>query len=36
MLFGDNHSLLNADPDWIPSSGANYALKDFVRYAIGQ
>jgi len=35
MMFGDNHSLLNTDPLWTPKSGADYKLKDFVRYALG-
>lgn len=36
LLFGDRHSLLTADPDWHPKQGANYALKDFVNYALGR
>jgi hypothetical protein len=36
LMFGDNNSLLNLDPDWTPKSGANFALKDFVKYALGK
>lgn len=36
LMFGDSNSLLNQDPDWQPPSGAGYALKDFVRYALGR
>ena len=36
LLFGDTHSLLNQDPLWHPSQGTNYALKDFVKYALGK
>ncbi len=36
LLFGDRHSLLSHDPDWHPKHGANYALKDFVNYALGR
>ena len=35
MMFGDNDSLLNLDPNWQPASGPNYQLKDFVKYALG-
>ncbi len=35
LMFGDPNSLLNLDPAWIPKSGANYKLKDFVSYALG-
>ncbi|MBZ5620893.1 MAG: heme peroxidase [Acidobacteriia bacterium] len=35
MMFGDNDSLLNLDPHWQPSSGPDYKLKDFVKYALG-
>ena len=35
LLFGDPRSLLTLDPKWQPSAGANYALKDFVAYALG-
>ncbi len=36
MMFGDNNSLLNLEPHWQPSSGQNYQLKDFVKYALGR
>jgi hypothetical protein len=35
LMFGDQNSLLNLDPDWVPAIGANYALKDLVKYALG-
>jgi hypothetical protein len=35
LMFGDAHSSLNLDPNWHPAAGANYALKDFVNYALG-
>jgi hypothetical protein len=35
LMFGDTHSLLSLDPDWQPKRGANFALKDFVNYALG-
>ena len=36
LLFGDQHSYLNLDPDWVPPKfGASFALKDFVNYALG-
>jgi hypothetical protein len=36
LLFGDRNSLLSHDPYWRPKKGANYALKDFVGYALGR
>ena len=36
LLFGDSNSLLSLDPNWQPKEGANFALKDFVKYALGQ
>jgi hypothetical protein len=33
-MFGDNHSLLASSPNWQPQGNANYALKDFVKYAL--
>ena len=36
LMFGDKHSLLSLDPCWTPASGSNYALKDFVNYALGK
>ena len=35
LMLGDPNSLLRLDPLWQPPGGAQYALKDFVRYAIG-
>jgi hypothetical protein len=35
LLAGDANSLLNLDPTWQPKSGPNYALKEFVNYALG-
>jgi hypothetical protein len=35
LMFGDRNSLLSLDPSWQPASGANYALKDFVNFALG-
>jgi hypothetical protein len=35
LMFGDGNSLLRLDPAWQPPSGANFALKDFVNYALG-
>lgn len=36
ILFGDPHSYLSQEPDWNPASGGDYALKDFVNYALGK
>jgi hypothetical protein len=36
LMFGDNNSLLNLNPDWQPQQGAHFALKDFVKYALGR
>jgi len=35
LMFGDNHSLLSADPTWKPAA-TPFALKDFVNYALGR
>jgi len=35
LLAGDSDSMLGLYPNWQPSSGPGYALKDFVRYALG-
>jgi hypothetical protein len=35
LMFGDSNSLLNLEPDWVPSQGPHYALKDLVKYALG-
>ena len=29
------HSMLSLQPEWHPKSGADYKLKDFVNYALG-
>ena len=36
LVFGDNSSVLSLDPHWAPVTGANFKLKDFVAYALGQ
>lgn len=36
LMFGDNHSLLSLDPLWQPRNSPQYALKDFVNYALGK
>jgi len=36
LMFGDNDSLLNLEPNWQPPSGPGFRLKDFVKYALGQ
>jgi hypothetical protein len=36
LIFGDNHSLLKLEPDWQPEKKPNYALKDFVSYALSK
>ncbi len=37
LMFGDSNSLLSLDPTWRPKmkAGATFALRDFVRYALG-
>ncbi len=35
LLFGDPGSFLNVDPLWQPAAGPGYALKDFVKFALG-
>ena len=35
LMFGDPASLLSRDPLWVPKAGKDYALKDFVKYALG-
>jgi len=34
LMFADPSSLLSADPNWVPTSGAEYRLRDFVRFAV--
>jgi len=36
LMFGDRHSMLSIEPEWKPASGAQYALKDLVGYALGR
>jgi hypothetical protein len=36
LMFGDNSSMLSLDPDWQPKQGADFALRDFVKYALGR
>jgi hypothetical protein len=36
LIFGDNNSLLNLEPGWIPPSGPDFRLKDLVKFALGQ
>lgn len=36
LMFGDNDSYLNLEPTWQPASGTGFALRDFVKYALGQ
>lgn len=35
LLFGDANSFLSLDPHWQPAGGQAYALKDFIKYALG-
>ncbi len=35
LLFGDNNSFLSQAPFWQPEKKPDYALKDFVNYALG-
>ena len=35
LMFGDPHSMLSLSPDWCPKGRPNYALRDFVHYALG-
>jgi hypothetical protein len=34
LLFADKESMLNVSPNWTPTLGANFALKDLVKYAL--
>jgi hypothetical protein len=36
LMFGDKHSLLSLEPTWQPKNNPGYALKDFVKYALGK
>jgi len=35
LLFADTGSYLNMNPNWKPPTGAKFALKDFVKLALG-
>jgi hypothetical protein len=35
LLFADSGSYLNVNPNWKPPTGAKFALKDFVKLALG-
>jgi hypothetical protein len=35
LMFADPGSYLSMSPGWVPAGGAGYALKDFVRFALG-
>jgi len=35
LMFADKSSLLSLQPDWQPTGNPNYALKDFVKFALG-
>jgi len=34
-MFADKSSLLALQPDWQPAGNPNFALKDFVKFALG-
>jgi hypothetical protein len=36
LMFGDGSSMLSLDPQFIPVTGAPFALKNFVSYSLGQ
>jgi len=36
LIFGDKSSLLRLEPHWKPQTGPDYALKNFVAYALGR
>ena len=35
LMFGDTNSMLQLDPLWQPKTGPDFALKDFVNFALG-
>ena len=35
LMFADKSSLLTLQPDWQPAGNPNFALKDFVKFALG-
>jgi hypothetical protein len=36
LMFGDNDSYLNLNPNWTPTIAPDFRLKDLVKYALGQ
>ena len=36
LMFGDNDSFLSLQPKWQPTIKADFRLRDFVNYALGQ
>jgi hypothetical protein len=36
LMFADKHSLLSLEPTWKPKNNPNFALRDFVKYALGK
>lgn len=36
LMFGDNDSFLNLDPNWKPQFGPDFRLKDLVNFALGR
>jgi hypothetical protein len=34
MMFGDNDSMLNLEPNWQPTLGKDYKLRDLIKYAL--
>ncbi len=36
LMFADKHSLLSSEPNWQPPNNPQFALKDFVKYALGK
>jgi hypothetical protein len=36
LLFGDNDSLLNLNPEWTPKGNPGYRLQDLVTFALGR
>ena len=35
LLFGDGHSYLNLRPEFVPEGNPSYALRDFIKFALG-
>lgn len=36
LMYGDGASMLSLHPHWHPKTGRGFALRDFVRYALGE